>query len=157
MKKWQLKSKHRMEEKPKSNKNSIIILVSITVIIVGLFGIILILSKNKSDTSTLPQAESETSVNNVSMVDGKQVIEIAAKVGYTPRKSVAKANVPTVIKVKTNDTYDCSIAVRIPSLKLSKNMAATDEVVWDVGPQPEGKLVGNCSMGMYFFEIDFQA
>lgn len=157
MKQWELKSEHKMETQSKDNKNRIIILVSITVIVIGLFAILLILKRGNFDSMTSQQTQSETPVNNASIVDGKQVIEITAKAGYSPKKSIAKANIPTIIKIKTNGTYDCSIAVRIPSLKLSKNMAATDEVVWDVGSQPAGKLVGNCSMGMYFFEIEFQS
>lgn len=148
---------HMEAQNQNSKKNTAIILVSIVVIVIGLFAILLILNRGKSGSDSPQQTKSETPVKNVSMVEGKQIIEITAKGGYSPRKTVAKADVPTVIKVKTNGTYDCSIAVRIPSLNLSENMAATDEVEWDVGSQPVGKLVGNCSMGMYFFEIDFQA
>jgi plastocyanin domain-containing protein len=157
MKKWKLKSERKMEQQKKSNINSIAIMVSITVIVVGLFGIILILNKGKSSTSSPNQTISETSENNVTIQDGKQVIEIIAKGGYSPKKSVAKAGVPTVIKFKTNGTYDCSSALNIPSLKISKNLPGTGETEIEIGSQEAGKLTGNCSMGMYFFEIDFQA
>lgn len=157
MKKWKLKSDYKMVQKRKSNTNSIVIMVSITVIVIGLFGIILILNKGKSNSSTPNQTILETSDNNVSIKDGKQVIEILAKGGYSPKKSIAKAGVPTVIKFKTNGTYDCSSAVNLPSLKISKNLPGTGETEVEIGSQEVGKLAGTCSMGMYFFEVEFQS
>ncbi len=157
MKKWQLKSKQKMEQQKRSKINSIAIIVSITVIVIGLFGIIVILNKGKSNSSTPNQTILETSENNVSIQDGKQVIEIAAKGGYSPKKSIAKAGVPTVIKFKTNGTYDCSSAVNLPSLKISKNLPGTGETEVEIGSQEVGKLAGTCSMGMYFFEVEFQS
>lgn len=157
MKKWKLKHKVIMETQSKSNKNTVVILVSIIVIVIGLFAILLIMNRGKSGSTATQQTKSETPVNNVSMVDGKQVIEIFAKGGYSPKKSIAKADVPTVIKFKTSGTYDCSSAVTIPSLDVSKNLPGTGETEIEIGPQPVGKLAGTCSMGMYFFEIDFQA
>jgi plastocyanin domain-containing protein len=62
--------------------------------------------------------------NNVSIVDGKQVIEILARGGYSPRKTVAKAGVPTILRVKTQNTYDCSSALVIPALNYRKFLEA---------------------------------
>lgn len=157
MKKWKLKSKQNMEQQRKNNTNSIAIIASITVIVIGLFGIIFILNKGKSNSNIPSQTISETSDNNVSIKDGKQVIEILAKGGYSPKKSTAKAGVPTVIKFKTNGTYDCSSSVNLPSLKISKNLPGTGETEIEIGSQEVGKLAGTCSMGMYFFEVEFQS
>jgi plastocyanin domain-containing protein len=93
---------------------------------------------------------------NVSVVDGKQIIEITAKAGYSPQKTIAQANLPTILKVKTTGTFDCSAALNIPNLKYSEvlPMNGTTEI-----PVPtdktSGKLQGLCAMGMYNFEIDF--
>jgi plastocyanin domain-containing protein len=157
MKKWKLKSRIRMEQHQKGNLNTIVIMVSIIVIIVGLFGIIWMLNKDKSGSVSSEQTNIETPVNNVSIKDGKQVIEILAKGGYSPRQSIAKAGIPTVIKFKTSGTYDCSSALRIPSLNISKNLPGSGETEIEIGSQAVGKLAGTCSMGMYFFEIDFQS
>src|SRR3989338_5111106 len=62
------------------------------------------------------------SANNVSIVDGKQIIEIRAKGGYLPRRSIAKAGQPTILRFDTNGTFDCSLSVRIPSLGISKTL-----------------------------------
>ncbi len=157
MKKWKLKHRYKMEQPVDNNKKTIVVLVSITVLVIGLFGMIMFLSKDKSKPSSSNQTKSETSVNNVSIIDGKQVIEIFAKGGYSPKQSVAKAGVPTILKFKTKGTYDCSSSLRIPSLNISKNLPGTGETEIEIGPQEVGEFAGTCSMGMYFFEIDFQA
>lgn len=95
-------------------------------------------------------------VNNVSVVDGVQVIEIRAKGGYLPRKSVAQAGVPTVVRFNTEGTYDCSASVRIPSLKVSMLLSPSGSTDIDIGSPALGILRGSCGMGMYPFEIDFK-
>lgn len=100
--------------------------------------------------------QSSPSVNNVSIVDGKQIITIKAKGGYAPRITSAKAGLATVIKMDTAGTFDCSSAVVIPSLAYRKNLAPSAETLIDVPPQKSGaKLQGLCAMGMYSFTINF--
>lgn len=96
-------------------------------------------------------------VNNVSVSGDKQIIEINAKGGYLPRRSVAKSGVPTVLRMNTSGTFDCSIAVRIPSMGISKNLPPTASTDIDLGTPGPGLLRGTCAMGMYPFEIDFQS
>ncbi len=96
-------------------------------------------------------------INNVSVVDGKQIIEIRAKGGYVPRKSIAKAGIPTVLRFNTNGTFDCSSAVVIPSLGISKILPQSGATDIDVGLAKAGTLQGTCGMGMYPFEIEFQS
>lgn len=96
-------------------------------------------------------------VNNVTIVDGKQIVEINAKGGYQPRKSVAKAGIPTVIRFNTRGTFDCSSSVRIPSLNISKILPQSGSTDIDIGSPQLSNLQGSCGMGMYPFEIDFQS
>jgi len=99
----------------------------------------------------------DTPANNVSIVDGKQIIEVSVKGGYRPQKSLAKAGVPTILRFVTNSTYDCSGAVRIPSMGYSAFLPSTGKTDVDLGVQQAGVLRGSCGMGMYTFEIDFQS
>ncbi len=94
--------------------------------------------------------------NNVTIVDGKQIIEISAKGGYNPRKSIAKAGIPTVIRFNTNGTFDCSSSVRIPSLGISRLLPQSGSTDIDVGSPKIAILEGSCGMGMYPFEVDFR-
>ncbi len=95
-------------------------------------------------------------VNNVSVVDGKQVITINAKGGYMPRATTAKADMPTVLRLTTNGTFDCSSALVIPSLSYRANLPASGETLIDVPPQKAGTTMrGLCAMGMYNFSVNF--
>jgi plastocyanin domain-containing protein len=94
---------------------------------------------------------------NVSLIDGKQVIEISVKGGYSPAQTAAKAGVPTVLRFTTNGAYDCSSSVRIPSMSISKKLPPTGSTDIDLGTPAAGDLAGTCSMGMYSFNINFQA
>ena len=95
--------------------------------------------------------------SNVTVVDGKQIITITSKNGYSPKVSIAKADMPTVIKMVTNGTFDCGASVSIPSLNYQKSLPATGETLIDVPAQGKGTtLNGTCSMGMYNFSIKFE-
>lgn len=129
----------------KKNKGILIALLFVILLIGGVF--ILTNGKNKEDI---------VEGNNVSVVDGKQIITISAKGGYAPRKTTAKAGLPTVIKVITESTFDCSSALTIPSLGYRTNLPFSGETIIDISKQKAGtKLQGLCSMGMYNFSIDF--
>ncbi|MEI8175228.1 MAG: cupredoxin domain-containing protein [bacterium] len=106
---------------------------------------------NVEDTIT-----EEDSVNNVSVVDGKQIIEIRAKGGFHPVHSIAKANVPTVLRVDTNGTFDCSSIIRIPSMDISENLPMSGTTDIDIGTQKVATIQGTCGMGMYPFDIKFE-
>ena len=157
MKKSKVKHIMKMQEAKKNNLSTIVIMVSIVVIIVGVFGIIFMLTKDTPGSVSSKQDNIETPVNNVNMVDGKQVVEVSAKGGYSPRKTIAKAGIPTILRLKTNGTFDCSSAIRIPSLSISKNLPATGTTDIDLNSPQPGLFTGICSMGMYSFEIDFQS
>ena len=102
------------------------------------------------------QAEQKTAVNNVSILDGKQFIDLTAKGGYTPRKSLAKAGLQTTLRVNTSGTFDCSSSIRIPSMDISRILPQTGVTDIDLGTPQLGTLSGTCGMGMYPFEISFQ-
>ena len=125
------------------------IVISIFVAILIIAGAVFAVSGGKNTNSNIP-------VNNVSIVDGKQIIEVNARGGYSPRNSVAKAGIPTIVRFVTNGTFDCSSSVRIPSLGISKILPQTGSTDIDLGTQNIGKLVGSCGMGMYPFQINFQ-
>ena len=127
-------------------KATVISIIAAVVLIGGAF----VLTRGSSPSDTAP-------ANNVSIVDGKQIIEIDAKGGYQPRKSIAKAGIPTIIRFNTSGTFDCSSSVRIPSMNISKNLPQTGSTDIDIGDGKLGTLQGSCGMGMYPFEVEFQS
>jgi plastocyanin domain-containing protein len=128
-------------------KATIISVIVAVVLIGGAF----MLTRSGGNTAQVANA------NNVTVVDGKQIIEINAKGGYQPRKSIAKAGIPTIIRFNTKGTFDCSSSVRIPSMNISKVLPQTGSTDIDIGSGKLGTLQGSCGMGMYPFEVEFQS
>ena len=96
-------------------------------------------------------------VPTATIIDGKQIIDISAKGGYSPRKVIAKAGIPTILRVSTRGTFDCSASLVIPKLSYQKFLqsSGTEDIV--IAPeQARGTLQGLCSMGMYNFQVIFQ-
>lgn len=108
-------------------------------------------------TQNTPSVEDTLPANNVSIVDGQQIIEIQAKGGYSPRTTTAKAGIPTIIRFHTNGTFDCSSAVRIPSMNVSKNLPSTGTIDITITDPKPGPLQGMCGMGMYPFVVNFES
>ncbi len=102
-------------------------------------------------------AESTKSGENVMLKDGVQYVTILARGGYSPKLSVAQANVPTKLIIKTDGTYDCSAAVTIRSIGYKKILPPVGEEVVDLGTRTSGEeILGNCVMGMYGFTLRFE-
>ena len=107
-------------------------------------------------TQIRPSAEDAAPANNVSIVDGQQIIDIRAKGGYFPRTSTAKAGIPTIIRFHTSGTFECSSFIRIPSMGVRENLPSTGTVDVAIASPEEGPLQGMCGMGMYPFQVNFQ-
>lgn len=88
---------------------------------------------------------------------GKQIVDITARGGYSPRLVQAQAGRETVIRVTTKDTYDCSVSLVIPKLDYRKFLSSTGvEEIPVSAQQAQGTINGICSMGMYSFKIVFK-
>ena len=124
-------------------------IISIVIAVVLIGGAFMLTKGNDSSPN-------EANANNVTVVDGKQIIEIKAKGGYQPQKSIAKAGLPTILRFNTSGTFDCSSSVRIPNLNISKNLPQSGSTDIDIGVQQVSTFQVTCGMGMYPFEIDFQ-
>src|ERR1035437_17066 len=107
-----------------------------------------------ANSSAVNNSAQTVNANNVSVVDGKQIIEINAKGGYQPRVSVAKAGIPTILRFNTSGTFDCSSSIRIPSLGITKVLPQSGSTDISIGTQQISTLQVTCGMGMYPFEID---
>ncbi len=124
-------------------------------IVVGavFFGGYIIMNLNNSDDDS---ATVEPGASNVSVVDGTQIIDLRAKGGYTPKVTVAKSGMPTILRVSTNGTFDCSSAIRIPSLRVSQTLPMNGTTDISLGTLESGLIQGNCGMGMYPFQINVE-
>lgn len=128
-----------------------VLIGSIVVMVLAVSGIFFLLRGDRSTSPIDPSGQT-----NVSVVQGKQVIEINAKGGYAPRVTLAKANTPTVINVQTNGTFDCSSALTIPAIGYRTMLPSSGTTPIEIPPQQPGTTIkGVCSMGMYNFTVNF--
>ncbi|MDP1719089.1 MAG: cupredoxin domain-containing protein [bacterium] len=110
-----------------------------------------VLVSNKEQGTNMPVQK-----DNVSVVNGRQIVQINARGGYSPRITSAKAGIPTTIKMETKGTFDCSAALVIPAFGFRTFLPATGETLIEVpAQQPGSTLQGRCAMGMYGFVIKF--
>ncbi|MDO8570813.1 MAG: sulfite exporter TauE/SafE family protein [Candidatus Daviesbacteria bacterium] len=69
--------------------------------------------------------------------------------GYSPNYIKVKKGLPVKLTLISNDIRSCSLAFRIPSLRVSKNLRPTDSQVIEFTPTEAGIIPFSCSMGMY--------
>jgi len=120
------------------------IIISLVIIIGSYF---MFVGSNNDSTISVPVTE---------IKEGVQYVNIQVRGGYFPRIVSAKADIPTKLIMKTNETYDCSSALVIKSIGYQKNLPPTGETIIDVGTKKKGEnLEGACSMGMYGFRVEF--
>ncbi len=138
------------------NQSTVSYIVIAGAIIVSLF---IVFPKTKSASTSdgqNPSKVKQETKNEQTNTDGKQIIEITARGGYSPNRIEAKADIDTILRVETRNTFDCSSAFTIPELKINKNLPITGTTDFNIGTHKAGtKLQGSCSMGMYGFEIEF--
>ena len=141
----------------KKSKQNLIIIIAIILAAGAIFFAI----NFRGETSTVSSQDTDQDVieqtaNNVSIINGKQIITMKAKGGFSPIHSVAKAGISTILRVETNGTLDCSSIIRIPNMNISKNLPLSGITDIDIGVQTAGIFNGTCGMGMYPFDIKFE-
>lgn len=113
---------------------------------------IMFLGQPQSDANL---TDNTTEKQNIEIKDNVQYITIDAKGGYSPRLTTAKAGLPTKLIMRTNGTFDCSLALVIRSIDYQEMLEPKGEEIIDLGTPPSSTLQGMCSMGMYNFSIKF--
>ena len=117
-------------------------------------------SQNRTEQSVFdsaPRAQVKNENGTAVIEDGVQYVDITARGGYTPRVTKAHAGIPTRIRMRTENTYDCSMALVIPDLSYQAYLPQSGVTEIDVPVEKtQGTLRGLCSMAMYHFQIDFE-
>ncbi len=132
------------------------ILPLLSVFVFAIITISVFLISKKIQDNRFSPATAAAASQNVRNNGQTQEITITAKGGYLPRQTSASANIPTTLIVKTNNTFDCSASLVIPSIGYKNNLPSSGEARVNLPPQKPGtSLKGLCSMGMYSFTINF--
>ena len=120
-------------------------LTLIGIVIVALFAIF------------IPSHSSEKTADNVVIENNTQIITVRAKNGYLPAETTAKAGIPTILRLQTENTYDCSAAISIPQVNINQVLAATEQKDYYIGKREENSIItGSCSSGSGGFTIKFE-
>lgn len=146
------KNKNKHQDKNQSDSNGTNKIIISIILAASLIVIALLVTRTPAKSDSVSAGENY----NVTQSNGTQIIELKAKGGYTPRITLAKAGIPTILRMETNGTFDCSSSVRIPGLNISKNLPQSGTTDIDLGIQQAGTFQGSCGMGMYPFEIRFE-
>lgn len=127
-----------------------LVITSIILSIALVISVVLLTQSNDSSGG------SKDTVGTATLLNGKQIVDITARGGYFPRITTASANVPTIIRVETKGTIDCSAALTIPAVNYRAYLPRSGITEIEVPAQSAGSTVrGLCSMGMYSFVINF--
>ncbi|MBI2195954.1 MAG: sulfite exporter TauE/SafE family protein [Candidatus Levybacteria bacterium] len=98
----------------------------------------------------LDQTESNWGFSNVRVIDGVQNVDLTiTSGGYTPNVITVRKDKPVKLNLKSEGTYSCASAFRIPSLGISKNLQPNESYSLSFTPKQVGKIAFTCSMGMY--------
>lgn len=135
----------------KSISNLSLKLIFIFIFLIFVSGLSMISCKAKA-----PDASNKNNSGSVTISGGKQIIEVVAKGGYSPKNIEAKAGLPTILVMKSEGAYGCERAFYLPDFKISKLLPENGKTEFDLGTPAKGtEIVGLCSMGMYYFQILF--
>lgn len=127
-----------------------IFLISTTFVIFALLGFMIFLLNKSSDKSSILTNESLTEE------DGKQVINITAKGGFSPNYIIARSEKPTILKIRTENTIDCTSSLSIPKLSYNKLLPLTGTTEIEIPEQNSGEeIYGTCNIGLYHFTLKF--
>jgi plastocyanin domain-containing protein len=129
------------------NKNALIIIIG--VIVIATVGTFVLLFKAQQLNFKPSNVISQD-------LSGQQILSMTAKAGFTPNKISAQANKSAILRITTQNTFDCSSSLIIAQLGIQKDLPPNGDTDIAIPPQQSGtKITGSCGMGMYGFEIEF--
>ena len=132
-------------------------LVLFIIISIGIIGGLLIAAVLVLNSSPKKATSQAVLGSSVTMVGDKQVVNIVAKGGFSPSRVELSANKSTTLHISTNDTFDCSNTLIIPSLKKQLSLPANGETEVEIPAQsPGAQINATCSMGMYNLQLNFK-
>jgi hypothetical protein len=144
------------------NKNNVIIAGAVIVGALMIVGAMMFSGGGSNGGGDRPLVDSAVGTDgkdsgNVSVADGQQTIAIAVKGGYSPKVTYAKAGLPTILRMETNGTFDCSAALVLPGIGVRNMLRPSGTTDFRLtADQAKGTFQGMCAMGMYGFKVVFE-
>lgn len=89
--------------------------------------------------------------------DGVQRVTVrVGNEGYHPARALARADVRTVLVLRTDHTTGCTRGFVLPARDVQRVLPTSGETGIDLGTPHAGTLTWTCSMGMYSGRIEFR-
>ncbi len=98
---------------------------------------------------------SNNSANNNKSESPDGTIKLVASNSYSPQLQNAAANKPYKLIIESKNLGGCGQYFTIPKLGIQTELPANGTTEIDLPPQPRGKLLLSCSMGMFVAYINF--
>lgn len=98
---------------------------------------------------TLFGVGTESGSVNAPVQNGIQIVRMTqVSNGYKPNSFVVQKGVPVRWIITSESPYSCAAALRVPSLKIAKNLKEGQNII-EFTPKQTGTIPFSCSMGMY--------
>lgn len=133
----------------------------LTVLLLSVFLLSPVFAQSQRETNRREQILLKWAIDGVVPItkdnaDGSQSLAVLASSWYFPLSYTAKAGKPSVLRIYTHKTFDCSRAFSIPSMGVQKLLSPSGVFEVAIPAMKAGAtLFGTCSMGMYTFTIQF--
>ncbi|MGH9153981.1 MAG: sulfite exporter TauE/SafE family protein [Acidimicrobiales bacterium] len=98
---------------------------------------------------TSPGTPAEAAPATIDTSGSQQLLIEARNTSFSPSRLRARAGVPTVLTLRTDDTRGCTRAFVLPALGLQQVLPETGDTPIKLGALEPGDLRFTCSMGMY--------
>lgn len=121
-------------------------------IIIGLYGLnatLVAIDSPVTAQKIIQQFKQEEATIAMSVENIQQVTINVTNYGYSPARIQVKKNLPVRLTLKSNETYSCAVAFRLPAFNISTFMEPTAVETYSFTPTKAGKYTFSCSMGMY--------
>lgn len=87
--------------------------------------------------------------------NGVQEINIAVLPnGYSPNYVQLREGIPVRLNLTSTGRVGCASAFRIPALGISRNIGPNQTATIEFTPNQKGKIIGTCSMGMFYLIME---
>ena len=105
--------------------------------------------ESKTEVVVQETVTSETSLQSVEIVDGKQIVEMAIEgFSYSPSEFTVQVGIPVEWRVDGSGARGCASSLIMSKLNIAEYLSPTKITLVSFIPEEVGTLSFNCSMGM---------
>jgi plastocyanin domain-containing protein len=137
-----------------NNSLTITKILGVMIMLIALFSLAVWGFLLKNSGATIDQNLQLT--QNLVEEKGALVLPMTANAGFTPNEFVVPAGKSVILRVSTENTFDCSNYISIPKIDVRQQLPITGSTDIAIVAQSKGtELEGSCSLNLYKFKIKY--